>query len=97
ASTPLSLHAALPIVNGFAQAMLWPPLVKIISGRFSDNAYKKAVVWVSSGGLLATVIVYLCAPLIIHVSGWRPVFYVSASAAFGRSEEHTSELQSREN
>ena len=70
-------------VNGFAQAMLWPPLVKIISGRFSDNAYKKAVVWVSSGGLLATVFVYLCTPLIINVSGWRPVFYMSASAAFG--------------
>lgn len=70
-------------LNGFAQAMMWPPMVKIISGRFSGNAYKNAVVWVGTSGTLATVLVYLSAPLIINVSGWRTVFYISAFVSFG--------------
>ena len=69
-------------VNGFAQAMMWPPLVRIISGRFSGDEYKKAIMWVISGGTVSTIFVYLSAPLIISLAGWRVVFYLSASAAF---------------
>ena len=69
-------------VNGFAQAMMWPPLVKIISDRFSGDAYKKAAVRIVSGGTIATVFVYLSAPVIISLAGWQVVFYLSAAAAF---------------
>lgn len=69
-------------VNGFAQAMMWPPLVKIISDRFSGDAYKKAAVRIVSGGTIATVFVYLSAPVIISLAGWRVVFFMSAAAAF---------------
>ena len=68
-------------VNGLAQAMMWPPLVKVMTLHLQEQAYKRAVVWVSWGGSLGTIAVYLAAPLLIALSGWRLVFFVSAAAA----------------
>lgn len=68
-------------VNGLAQAMMWPPLVKVMTLHLREQAYKRAVVWVSWGGSIGTIAVYLSAPLLIALSGWRLVFFVSAIAA----------------
>lgn len=65
-------------VNGFAQAMLWPPLVKIMTGMFDKDTYKRACVRVSWGSSFATIFIYLAAPVMIHISGWKTVFYFSA-------------------
>ena len=68
-------------INGFAQALMWPPLVKILSSRFDDEAYKKAVVKVSWGSSMGTIAVYLLAPVIIKVFTVKLVFIVSGSLA----------------
>lgn len=78
AASPL-LMAILWGVNGFAQAMMWPPIVKILVANMDDNMYAYAVVRVSWGSSIATIAVYLISPLIIGFAGWQGVFYFSAA------------------
>lgn len=65
-------------VNGFAQAFMWPPLVKLMTTLLSDEDYKKTTVKVSWGSSLGTIAVYLASPLIISTFGWKAVFLFSA-------------------
>lgn len=67
-------------VNGLAQAFMWPPMVRLMSGLFSDRDYRSAATMVSLGGSFGTVAVYLGAPLLIWLSGWRAVFAAAAAA-----------------
>lgn len=68
-------------VNGFAQAMMWPPIVKILTNKMSGEVYQKACVYVSWGASFATIFVYLIAPVIIHSFSWKAVFTFSGIAA----------------
>lgn len=68
-------------VNGFAQAMMWPPLVRIMSAYMTEEQYKKATVRVTWGSSFGTIAVYLTAPLYIAISGWKMVFVASALMA----------------
>ncbi len=65
-------------INGFAQAFMWPPIVKIMVEIFSENFYKKMAVRISWASSYGTIIIYFIAPLIITVSSWRFVFLFSA-------------------
>ena len=65
-------------INGFAQAFMWPPLVKLMTVLFSPADYKLACVKVSFGSTLGTIAVYLMAPIMIALSGWRLMFWLSA-------------------
>lgn len=65
-------------INGFAQAMMWPPIVRIITSVFSGDDCKKTMTTVSSGGYVGTIAIYLVAPLIIWLAGWKGVFIGSA-------------------
>lgn len=67
-------------VNGLAQAFMWPPMVRLMVRLFSDEDYKKTATMVSLGGSFGTIAVYLGAPLLILLFGWRAVFAVSAAA-----------------
>ena len=64
-------------VNGFAQSLMWPPLVKLMTALLSDEDYNNASVKVSWGSSLGTILVYLVSPLLISVFGWESVFYIS--------------------
>lgn len=68
-------------VNGFAQAFMWPPLVKILSNLLNDEDYKKACVKVSWGSSLGTVSMYLISPVLIKLFDVRVVFIVSGVLA----------------
>ena len=68
-------------VNGFAQSFLWPPLVKLSTTLLSADDYKVASVKSSWGSSFGTIVVYLLAPLIITVAGWKVVFWFSAFCA----------------
>ncbi|MBQ3095450.1 MAG: MFS transporter [Clostridia bacterium] len=70
-------------VNGFAQSFMWPPLVRLMTEYFPGDAYKKATVRVSWGSSAGTIAVYLLAPVIISLLGWRYVFVVSAFIGIG--------------
>lgn len=68
-------------INGFAQAFMWPPLVKILSNLLNDEDYKKACVRVSWGSSLGTVSTYLLSPVIIKLFDVRFVFVISGVVA----------------
>ncbi len=81
------LLVAVWCINGLAQAMMWPPIVKLLSSSLSDDEYKKSTVTVSNASQIGVILLYLLAPVCITYSSWKTVFYVSGSlaavAAFG--------------
>lgn len=66
-------------INGFAQAMLWPPLVRILSTYLSDAEYSYSVVRVSWGSSFATIMLYLVCPLLLYVVSWRIVMILCSA------------------
>lgn len=68
-------------INGFAQAFMWPPLVKIMVMLFDTEDYNRASVKVSWGSSFGTIAVYFLGPVLILISGWKSVFFVCASMA----------------
>lgn len=68
-------------VNGFAQAFMWPPIVKLMATLFSGEDYQKGTVIVSWGSSLGTIAVYLISPLCILLAGWRMIFFFAAVVA----------------
>lgn len=68
-------------VNGFAQAFMWPPLVRLMTALFDAETYKKACVYASWGSSFGTIAVYLMSPVCIGLAGWKLVFVVSAVCA----------------
>lgn len=66
-------------INGLAQAFMWPPIVKIMTGLLSAEEYKQAVTKVSWGSSVGTILIYLLAPMVITATSWRGVFYGSAA------------------
>ena len=68
-------------VNGFAQAMLWPPIVKILSTYLSHESYVKANLVVTSAAHIATILLYLYVPLCLTLMSWQTVFYTASILA----------------
>ena len=68
-------------INGFAQSLMWPPMVKIMKSAMTNERYDKGCVAVSWGSTGATILIYLISPLIITLTSWRGVFFVNSSAA----------------
>ena len=73
--------AAVWTVNGFAQSLMWPPLVRLMSSLLSEEDYRRTCVQVSGGSAVGTAAVYLISPLLIRLSRWRSVFTACAAAA----------------
>lgn len=69
---------AIWCVNGFAQAFMWPPIVKIMVEVFSEDFYKRMAVRISWASSYGTIIIYFVAPIIITLLNWRFVFLFSA-------------------
>lgn len=68
-------------VNGFAQALIWPPLVRLMSTYLDEDQYKKSCVQVTCGSSVGTIAVYLLAPLCISRGSWRSLFFLCAATA----------------
>ncbi len=77
-SHSIPLMTVLWAINGFAQAMMWPPMVKILVNACDDAMYGYSVIRISWGSSFGTILVYLGAPLIIALAGWKAVFLASA-------------------
>ena len=69
--------------NGMAQAMMWPPLVRIMSLHMTEHEYKTATVHVSWGSSIGTIAIYLLIPLLLKVGSWRNVFYCASVVGIG--------------
>ncbi len=65
-------------INGFAQAFMWPPLVKLMAGLFDSRQYIRATVWVSYGSSVGTIAVFLLTPVLVSFWDWRSVFWGGA-------------------
>lgn len=77
-SSSTLLMTVIWAINGFAQAMMWPPIVKILTTRLSIAQYQKHVVIIGYASSVGTIIIYLCAPIAIKLAGWRSVFFFAA-------------------
>lgn len=75
------LMTAVWCVNGLAQAMMWPPMTRIMASNLSAPEYKRACVLVSAAASVATIALYVLVPAILSFSGWRTVFRLSAGVA----------------
>ncbi len=69
-------------INGFAQALLWPPLVKIMLSVFPDRKYIKCCSYVTVSASVATVLLYLTIPVFINFFSYKLIFFFSALFAF---------------
>lgn len=76
-----SMMSAIWFANGFAQAFMWPPLVKLMSTHLDGNQFSQTSANVSTASSIGTIFVYLTAPLFIRLSSWRSVFWFSGTAA----------------
>ena len=64
-------------VNGFAQALLWPPIVRILSDNLSHEKYVTANLIVTCGAHISTIVLYVYAPICISFMSWKSVFFTS--------------------
>lgn len=105
-------YLMIPIwaVNGFAQALLWPPIVRILSDNLSHEKYVTANLIVTCGAHVSTIILYLYAPICISFMSWESVFFTStvfcvvvgvifliAMSFIVRGEKETAELNAPDN
>lgn len=65
-------------INGFAQAFMWPPIVKLMVAAFSEEYYNKMAIRISCASSYGTIVTYFAAPLLISAAGWRAVFIFAA-------------------
>jgi len=65
--------------NGFAQSFMWPPIVKILFTALSLEDYSRGCVKVSWGSSIGNIFVYLTAPVLILILGWKSVFWTSSA------------------
>ena len=66
-------------VNGFAQAFMWPPLVRLMTGLFDEENYRRCSIRVSWGSSLGTMLLYLISPILISFASWKAMFLFSAA------------------
>lgn len=78
AVSSVHLLTALWCVNGFAQAMIWPPLIRIMADTLDEKAYQKCCIAVYGASCAGTIAVYLLVPVCVAVLQWRTVFIISA-------------------
>ncbi len=78
--------AALMIVvwaiNGFAQAMFWPPIVKLLSENLDNETFIKSNLFVAIAAHIATIMLYLFIPVCLRFWDWQSVFYAASILAF---------------
>ena len=68
-------------LNGLAQAMLWPPIVKILSQYLDHKTYVTANLVVTSAAHVATILLYVFVPICLSFMSWRSVFFTASALA----------------
>lgn len=69
-------------INGFAQSLIWPPMVRLMTTYLSQRDYERVSIWTLWGGSIGAIFVYLVAPLLISVASWRMVFIFASVCGF---------------
>ncbi len=66
-------------INGFAHAMFWPPIVRLMSLNLTEAEYSFASVRVTWGSSIATILLYLSCPVLLLVMSWRVIMLLCAA------------------
>lgn len=74
-------YAMIPVwaVNGLAQAMLWPPIVRILSDNLNRDEYVKANIIITNAAHVSTIILYLYVPICLNYFEWDTVFFTATA------------------
>ena len=76
--TTVPVMTAVWCVNGFAHAMLWPPIVRLLSANLTDAEYSYAAVRVSWGSSFGTILIYSLCPLLLKIMDWNWIIFTLA-------------------
>lgn len=68
-------------VNGFAQALMWPPIVKLMATYMNESEYASCNWLVSTAAHSATILIYIAVPVCITWLDWRAAFVISSVMA----------------
>lgn len=69
-------------INGYAQSMLWAPIVKIFSTYFAPEYRLKACVNIQSTVAVGTLVVYLLSGFFIFIGNWKLTFLTASILLF---------------
>ena len=89
ANIAMTLFSSIPYmtvvwaVNGFAHAMLWPPIVRLLTTYLNDYEYSFSVVRVSWGSSFSTIMLYLVCPVLLFVFNWRLIMLLCSALGIG--------------
>ncbi len=65
-------------INGYTQAMIWPPIIRIFAERYSDVEKKKCSVDIVSSMAIGTLASYLLSVYAMKYFSWEAAFYLAA-------------------
>lgn len=63
--------------NGLFQAMIYPPLMRLMGDHLSSDKLTSGITYVTVAANVATILLYAISPVLINISGWRLVFFVA--------------------
>lgn len=66
-------------VNGYAQAMVWPPIIRIFARRLEEEVRLRYCVDIVSTQAAGTLAAYVLSAAILAVTGWRTVFWAAGT------------------
>ena len=77
-----TVRSIIWFINGFAQSMLWPPLVRIMAATMDKAKYNEVCTNVNVAGISGTILLYITASSIwIKYFSWKYVFISSAAVS----------------
>ena len=100
------LMAVIWGINGYAQAMIWPPIIRIFAEMLEKERKMKYCIDIVSSQVVGTLASYLIAAGVMWLFGWKAVFAAAALclavmaavwlAGFGKIERGDGRNNSRE-
>ena len=75
----MNIMIAIWCFNGFFQAMVWPPVTRILAEQLGETASRGAIAKVILAAQVATLAIYVLSPAAIRLSGWRLVFLAAGA------------------
>lgn len=65
-------------INGYTQAMIWPPIIRIFAEKYSDVEKKKCSVDIVSSMAVGTLASYLLSAYAMKFFSWEAAFFLAA-------------------
>lgn len=69
-------------INGFAQSMLWSPIIYLVSNSFTGDKLKKAQANLPATLPVGSLIAYLLSMILMKYSSWRFIFVAASIVLF---------------